>query len=76
MIIVTETAAALKGFIAKAPLNNLARMMVLRVMRTGLSVMVGMRHSRAIVAESAPNSVPQPARSARTLLGHLLRCQA
>src|ERR1700691_3130180 len=48
MIIVTETAAALKGFIAKTQLNDLARMMVLR-----MSLAFIARHGRMSCSQAA-----------------------
>lgn len=48
MIIVTETAAALKGFIAKTQLNGLARMMVLR-----MSLVFMARHGRMSCSQAA-----------------------
>lgn len=48
MIIVTETAAALKGFIAKTQLNDLARMMVLR-----MSLAFMARHGRMSCSQAA-----------------------
>ena len=48
MIIVTETAAALKGFIGKTQLNDLARMMVLR-----MSLAFIARHGRMSCSQAA-----------------------
>lgn len=55
MIIVTETAAALKGFIAKTQLNDLARMMVLR-----MSLAFIARHGRMSCSQAAGSVACEP----------------